>query len=186
MELIENLLQLLTTFLGALLSGIAWQKSRRQAYFLLLCFYGCFALGSLYWTLYLLLFNTTPRVFYVSEFGWVASVIFLRILQATLTDSGERGFRCRKAWLALLVGVPLLVLLHVWGRSLQPDLVRLDDLAVLLRCTGAVLCGHPDRQSAESAVFPHRYAVLCRFGISALDGGLLLVGNLSRKPCFLV
>ena len=80
MELIENLLQLLTTFLGALLSGIAWQKSRRQAYFLLLCFYGCFALGSLYWTLYLLLFNTTPRVFYVSEFGWVASVIFLRIL----------------------------------------------------------------------------------------------------------
>ena len=78
------------------------------------------------------------------------------------------------------------VLLYVWGRSLQPDLVRLDDLAVLLRCTGAVLCKHPDRQSAESAVFPHRYAVLCRFGISALDGGLLLVGNLSRKPCFLV
>ena len=78
------------------------------------------------------------------------------------------------------------ILLHVWGRSLQPDLVRLDDLAVLLRCTGAVLCKHPDRQSAESAVFPHRYAVLCRFGISALDGGLLLVGCLFRKPCILV
>ena len=53
MELIENLLQLLTTFVGALLSGISYRKSRRQAYFLLLCFYGCFALGSLYWTLYL-------------------------------------------------------------------------------------------------------------------------------------
>ena len=75
MELIENLLQLLTTFVGALLSGIAYRKSRRQAYFLLLCFYGCFALGALYWTLYLLLFDTTPRVFYVSEFGWVASLI---------------------------------------------------------------------------------------------------------------
>ena len=115
MELIENLLQLLTTFLGALLSGIAWQKSRRQAYFLLLCFYGCFALGSLYWTLYLLLFHTTPRVFYVSEFGWVASVIFLRILQVTLTDSGECGFRCRKAWLAPLVGVPLLGFYCTYG-----------------------------------------------------------------------
>ena len=55
MELIENLLQLLTTFIGALLSGIACRKSGRQAYFLLLCFYGCFALGALYWTLYLLL-----------------------------------------------------------------------------------------------------------------------------------
>ena len=72
MELIENLLQLLTTFVGALLSGIAYRKSQRQAYFLLLCFYGCFALGALYWTLYLLLFDTTPRVFYVSEFGWPA------------------------------------------------------------------------------------------------------------------
>ena len=38
MELIENLLQLLVTFVGALLSGISYRKSRRQAYFLLLCF----------------------------------------------------------------------------------------------------------------------------------------------------
>ena len=45
MELIENLLQLLTTFVGALLSGISYRKSGRQVYFLLLCFYGCFALG---------------------------------------------------------------------------------------------------------------------------------------------
>ena len=50
MELIENLLQLLTSFVGAMLSGIAYRKTRRQAYFLLL-------------------FDTTPRVFYVSEFG---------------------------------------------------------------------------------------------------------------------
>ena len=94
MELIENLLQLLVTFVGALLSGISYRKSGRQAYFLLLCFYGCFALGALYWTLYLLLFDTTPRVFYVSEFGWVASVVFLLILQATLSTPEERGFRC--------------------------------------------------------------------------------------------
>ena len=111
MELIENLLQLLTTFVGALLSGISYRKSGRQTYFLLLCFYGCFALGVLYWTLYLLLFDTTPRVFYVSEFGWVASVIFLRILQATLSTPEERAFRCRRAWLAPAFGVPLLAFL---------------------------------------------------------------------------
>ena len=108
MELIENLLQLLVTFVGALLSGISYRKSGRQVYFLLLCFYGCFALGALYWTLYLLLFDTTPRVFYVSEFGWVASVIFLRILQATLTETNERSFRCRRAWLAPAFGAMLL------------------------------------------------------------------------------
>ena len=115
MELIENLLQLLVTFVGALLSGISYRKSHRQAYFLLLCFYGCFALGALYWTLYLLLFGTTPRVFYVSEFGWVASVIFLRILQATLTGTDERAFRCRRAWLAPAFGVPLLAFYCTFG-----------------------------------------------------------------------
>ncbi|MFR8331712.1 MAG: hypothetical protein ACLU9S_04540 [Oscillospiraceae bacterium] len=119
MELIENLLQLLVTFVGALLSGISYRKSRRQAYFLLLCFYGCFALGALYWTLYLLLFDTTPRVFYVSEFGWVASVIFLRILQATLSTPEERGFRCRRAWLAPAFGVPLLAFYCTFGDILS-------------------------------------------------------------------
>ena len=54
MELIENLLQLLVTFAGACLAGFAYWKSRAQKYFLLFCFYGCFALGALYWTLYLL------------------------------------------------------------------------------------------------------------------------------------
>ena len=119
MELIENLLQLLTTFVGALLSGIAYRKSQRQAYFLLLCFYGCFALGALYWTLYLLLFDTTPRVFYVSEFGWVASVIFLHILQATLAGTDERSFRCRRAWLAPAFGVPLLAFYCIFGDILS-------------------------------------------------------------------
>ena len=119
MELIENLLQLLTTFVGALLSGISCRKSGRQAYFLLLCFYGCFALGALYWTLYLLLFDTTPRVFYVSEFGWVASLIFLRILQATLSAPEERAFRCRRAWLAPAFGVPLLAFYCTFGDILS-------------------------------------------------------------------
>lgn len=76
MELISNLLQFIVTLLGFSLSGIRYLKSRKQTYFLLTCFYGCFALGSLYWTLYLLLFSETPQVFYVSEFGWMASVIF--------------------------------------------------------------------------------------------------------------
>ena len=187
MELIENLLQLLTTFVGALLSGISYRKSGRQAYFLLLCFYGCFALGALYWTLYLLLFDTTPRVFYVSEFGWVASLIFLRILQATLAGADEHAFRCRRAWLAPAFGVPLLAFYCIFGDILsQPDLVRHDDMALLLRHSWTGLRQWADRRGAEYAVFPHRRAVLCRLGISALDGGLLLAGNLTGKPHLLV
>ncbi len=71
MELISNLFQFAVTLLGFCLSGIWYLKDRKQTCFLLTCFYGCFALGSLYWTLYLLLFSETPQVFYVSEFGWM-------------------------------------------------------------------------------------------------------------------
>ena len=92
MELISNLFQFAVTLLGFCMSGIRYLKGRKQTYFLLTCFYGCFALGSLYWTLYLLLFSETPQVFYVSEFGWIASVIFLYLLQYTLSSAEERDF----------------------------------------------------------------------------------------------
>ena len=119
MELISNLLQFFVTLFGFCLSGIHYLKSRTQAYFLLICFYGCFALGSLYWTLYLLLFSETPQVFYVSEFGWVSSVIFLCLLQYTLSTPEERSFPCRKALLAPLIGVPLCVFYCTFGDVLS-------------------------------------------------------------------
>ena len=50
MELIINLLQFSVTLLGFCLSGIRYLRHRTLSYFLLICFYGCFALGSLYWT----------------------------------------------------------------------------------------------------------------------------------------
>ena len=81
---IDNLIQLFAALLGAVLSGVCYLKSCRQAYFLMVGFYGCFALGALYWTLYLFLFSQTPQVFYVSEVGWISSELFLLILQDKL------------------------------------------------------------------------------------------------------
>ena len=132
MELVSNLSQFIVTLLGFCLSGIWYLKSRAQAYFLLTCFYGCFALGSLYWTLYLLLFSETPQVFYVSEFGWVASVIFLYLLQYGLSTAEERGFACRKALLAPLFGVPLCMFYCTFG----------DVLSNLLWCGMMIVISH--------------------------------------------
>lgn len=119
MELISNLFQFAVTLLGFCMSGIRYLKGRKQTYFLLTCFYGCFALGSLYWTLYLLLFSETPQVFYVSEFGWVASVIFLSMLQYALSSAEERRFPCRKALSAVLIGVPLCMFYCTFGDILS-------------------------------------------------------------------
>ena len=119
MELLSNLVQLAAALLGFCLAGARWRRGREQAWFLLACFYGCFALGALYWTLYLLLFGKTPQVFYVSEFGWISSAVFLLILQYELGDEAQRAFRCRAAWLAPAVGVPLCVLYCTYGDILS-------------------------------------------------------------------
>ena len=163
MELIENSLQLLVTFLGACLAGLDYRKSGRQAYFLLLCFYGCFALGALYWTLYLLLFGATPRVFYVSEFGWVASVIFLRMLQATLSGPDERAFRCQRAWLAPLLGVPLMIFYCTYGDILS-NLIWCGMMIVLSFCSirGLAYAARQTGQARELRFF--HIGVLCFAG----------------------
>ena len=160
MELIENSLQLLITFLGACLAGLSYRKSGRQAYFLLLCFYGCFALGALYWTLYLLLFGATPRVFYVSEFGWVGSVIFLRMLQATLSGPDERAFRCSAAWLSPLIGVPLMAFYCTFGDILS-NLIWCGMVMLLAFCSirGLAYANRQTGQARELRYF--HIGVLC-------------------------
>ena len=136
MELFSNLFQFAVTLLGFCLSGIWYLKDRKQTYFLLTCFYGCFALGSLYWTLYLLLFSETPQVFYVSEFGWVA---FLcrgkRLFDTEISDSSSDR---RSA---------LCILLYFWGCSLQSALVWHDDRCFLSFYPGSCLCADTDGNS---------------------------------------
>lgn len=61
----------------------------------------------------------TPQVFYVSEFGWVASVIFLSILQYSLSSAEERGFVCRRARIAFLIGIPLCIFYCTFGDVLS-------------------------------------------------------------------
>ena len=148
MELISNLFQFAVTLLGFCLSGIWYLKDRKQTYFLLTCFYGCFALGSLYWTLYLLLFSETPQVFYVSEFGWVASVIFLYLLQYTLSSAEERRlFDTESPDSPFDRRSALCVLLHLWGCSFQSALVWHDDRCFLSFHPGSCLCADTDRNS---------------------------------------
>ena len=88
-ELIDNLTQLLAALSGCVLSGVFYLRSRRQPYFLLCCFYGCFGFGLLYWLLYALLVTDTPPMFYVSDIGWISCFLFLLLLQYSLADKEE-------------------------------------------------------------------------------------------------
>lgn len=108
-EFLDNLTQLLAALAGCVLAGVFYLRSRRQPYFLLCCFYGCFGFGLLYWLLYTLLVTDAPPMFYVSDIGWISCFLFLLLLQYSLTGPQERMFRSRAPWLALALEIPLTV-----------------------------------------------------------------------------
>lgn len=108
-EFIDNLIQVIVTFVCFVWSCTYFHKTGKQAYFILLGFFGCFTFAGLYWTLYYSLFLDTPHVFYVSEVGWSSGSILLRLLQYALSDEEERSFRTRYSWISLVIGVPLLI-----------------------------------------------------------------------------
>ena len=118
MELIENLLQLLTTFLGAVLSGIAWKKAAdRRIFAALLLRLLCPGIVVL---------DAVPAAVPHHTAGLLCVGVRLgrqRDFSADFAGHadrfGERGFRCRKAWLAPLVGVPLLVFYCTYGDVLS-------------------------------------------------------------------
>ena len=114
-ELVDNTSQFLVTLLAGISTGILFYKSRKQAYFLLACFFGTFTLGTLYWALHVLLFNHTPQIFYVSELGWIASSMFLLTLEHTLSTPDERRFKHPAVWLVLIICVPQLILYLTHG-----------------------------------------------------------------------
>ncbi|MDD3251678.1 MAG: histidine kinase [Lachnospiraceae bacterium] len=115
-EVIDNLVQIAVTAAAALGSAVAFGRSRRQEWFLLTCFYGTFALGGLYWVLYLLLMSRTPQIFYVSDLCWAATFAFLMTLEISLPETEEeRRFRHPAMWLAPCFCVPMLIFFMRWG-----------------------------------------------------------------------
>lgn len=106
LELWDYLVQFLVTACGFCAALREYYRARRQPWFLLTCFYATFALGTLYWSLHLLLRQETPQVFYVSDLAWLASFVFLLALTLTLPTAEERRFRTRLCRLVPVVCLP--------------------------------------------------------------------------------
>ena len=108
-ELWNSLLQALAAGGGFLAALSHYFREKERGWFLLACFYGVFALGTLYWTLHLLLRRETPQIFYVSDLAWAAAYGFLLTLVYTLPGRGEKGFVTRWCWAVPALCLPQFV-----------------------------------------------------------------------------
>ncbi len=140
-------------------------------------FYGCFALGALYWTLYLFLFSQTPQVFYVSEVGWISSVLFLLILQDKLALADGKGRSTRAAWLTPAVGVPLMVFFCTYGDILS----NLIWCGLIMLVSFRAICGLSQKRARA-----FHAAALC-FAVAEYalwTAGCFFESDSLRSPCF--
>ena len=123
----------------------------------------------------------------MSEFGWVASVIFLSILQYTLSSAEERRFPCRKALSAVLIGVPLCIFYCTFGDILSNLLWCGMMIVVSYSSIRGLVYARRQRGAAHNMKYFHIWVlVLCDIRICSLDFRLLLAGRFHFQPILLV
>ena len=114
-EIVENTVQLSVLLICAGISAVWVIRNHEGTASLLFLFYVSFALADLYSLLYLVFYDQTPVIFYVSDLGWYASYLFLYMLLQQKADPGERTIRHPALWLLPLFCVAMCVFYMQWG-----------------------------------------------------------------------
>lgn len=94
-ELLDNLFQVAALGCAAVVAGILALRHKSRHCLILSLAYACFAMGTLYFVLYLAIIGNVPQVFYVAEVSWLASYLFFLSLQILRTES----IKLRISWL---------------------------------------------------------------------------------------
>lgn len=103
-ELVDNYVQVLVMGVSALTALGAGFYYRDRRCVVLTFLYACFGMGTLFYVLHLLIMGVTPKVFYVSEISWLASYLFLLLLQLLRTEKMDVSFSLLPFVCAVLTG----------------------------------------------------------------------------------
>ena len=114
-ELPENLLEITILSICLVISLMRAQRDPKRSRILLSLFYAGFFLGNLYWTLYLIFYDRTPAVFYVSELSWLASYLFLVLLLRHYQTDAERRVNHPVLWLIGAFVFGMMLFYFRWG-----------------------------------------------------------------------
>ena len=169
------------------------QRCRRQPYFLLACFFGTYSLGTLYWTLHVLLLGTDAAGFFMCRSsGGLQAMSFCLTIELTLPSDEEKKFRTKLCWLCPVFCVPQFILYITHGDVFFNILMCLATAAAAwLAIRGLVFCRRKKKaeggqQHTRHAIFSHHGALLRCARICAVDKFVFLGERHAFKPLFLV
>ena len=80
-EVVDNGFQVLMMLLMGIMSAFSLLKTGSRRYVFLVGGYSCFAMGTFYFVIYLVIRGNVPQVFYVAEIAWLAAYLFLLALE---------------------------------------------------------------------------------------------------------
>ena len=104
-ELIDNLFQVLLLFCLALSSGIFALHHKSRSLMVLSLAYACFAMGTTYYVLYLVIIGIWPQVFYVAEISWLSAWLFYLSAQILRREGVKHRFYIPAAAVAAIIAV---------------------------------------------------------------------------------
>ena len=83
---IDNALQLICQGVCMILSIYHAFSSGKRIWILLSMYYSIYTLGILYWFLYMILYGETPYFSFISDFCWLAALLFLILMLMVMKD----------------------------------------------------------------------------------------------------
>ena len=184
-ETIENLLQLLILLICTGIS-LSWAiRERGGTAILLFFFYASFALADLYWLLYLVFYEKSPVIFYVSDLSWYASYLFLYMLVQQMADPEEQKFRLTALWALPAFCIVMCLFYMQWGDYLSNAICAV--LMSLLLChsvRGLVyMRSHP--QAAANRPLYIAILVFCMLEYGVWTTSCFWVGDTWKNPYFI-
>ena len=115
-ELIDNLFQIAVLLCACVAAGILAIRHRNRSLLMLSLAYACFAMGTIYSVLYLVIIGIWPQVFYVAEISWLAAWLFYLSVQI-LPGEGKKDRFSLPAGAAAAVIAAIAFLDHDFGPS---------------------------------------------------------------------
>lgn len=155
---IDNAIQLVVTGGCAIIALNYALKVRMREWFLLALFYFTFFLGDLYWQLYIVFYDGASPEFYISEFGWYTSYLFLLILLVYINTESNKKWRYRFDPLFMLIPaftIGMCIFYMQWGDFLSNMITAVLMMGLIWHAFYGlkVLRGRPEQEKGRRMLF---------------------------------
>lgn len=115
-EVLDNLFQAVVLCLSFVTAVVLAFRMKERRLLILSFAYICFAMGTIYWLLHIVIMGMVPQVFYVAELSWGASYLFYLSLQILRSEKMKVSFSIIPA-LATAWAVWYITRYHILGPS---------------------------------------------------------------------